>query len=279
MNLASILQSWNKAILTFFAQGLELIGWYDGPNFLYFVILAIVVEYLVEKYWIYDDIERLDNEYESRLILIRDRLICLIAYWIFSNQFYTIVGLNFKVLQMYDPTFFDIQRIFYTDNFQFFSFLNETSPLSGTFISIVVYKYVLRRRNGFDTFWLDPTKRMEWHGNLIPPLKHMVRYHWCLCWLFSIYIACITECVDILFFFSYPNSIGIEQWKSFIYVVYYIGTFIFSTGPIFALLGLRPYFPPLHSAIVNQVGIWCPPGCKQPDAFGELDDKFKKFRF
>ena len=98
-----------------------------------------------------------------------------------------------KVPEVY---FFKCMRLWVKQHWAAQSYLSFNLPLLIPFFNVIIYRQIVRRRNGYDTIWLDHFKRFEWHGGKIPPLKHFVRYNWGVAWLLDVFSTLIIEVFD-----------------------------------------------------------------------------------
>lgn len=265
----------------FCEQMVEFLIRYDGPSFLFWAFGLI----WYERKFLDKTINITDQEYLCRQILLRDRMFSLMAYYLFCQQFFDHFSSILRINHIYEIAPLTAIRFWINRHFVMFSYVIVKFPYAIPFFTVVVYRFIVRRRNGYDTIWLDYLKRFEWHDKPIPPLKHVVRYNWAMAWLLEVFGAAIVEITDVSVGF-FPHDQALIMHTFIIYVVYYLGSFFYIEGALCALLGLRCWCPFLHRAVSNQVGLYNPPGRFQPKSqfqadFDPTDDNnpYFKFRF
>ena len=260
----------------------------DGPSFFYWAGIIIYLENKMVHSPREFSIE--GDEYLARRILLRDRLFAFFGYYIFSQQFYFNFGILYDLYELkYEIPIFGMVRKWVTFHWTIITYLNLRWPLAINFIILVGYRQVVRRRNAYDTIWLDRLKLFEWHALPIAPLKHFVRYNFAMSWFLESFSSVIFEVFQI-FAFIFTQDTAFIFRNFLIQFLYYAGSIGYIVGATCALLGLRPWFPFMHRPIVNNVGLYNPPGdngtgydCQPKDFDGgdafDDDNPYYKFRF
>jgi hypothetical protein len=234
----------------------------------------------------------------SRTIFLRDRVMSVLAYYCFVPAFLS----HFVSLEK-APTFkgnpwpfnhyYEYEkwvRMFCNHHCKLTYVLGMLSPLTVPFFSLIAYRYIVRRRNGYDTIWMDHLKRFHWHGSPIPTLKHLVRYHWGAAWftdLTAIFATALINLFNELMVGIYAGSYGLAKFADcgVMYCFYYFGITFYIIGVFFAIMGLRSYTPFIHWLATNQVGAYNPEGHKKKRRAGkgfnavDSSDYFYKFFF
>ena len=287
--LISVQFNFTRAFITvwlFFAKLWHIIEFRDGPNLLFWAFGIIYFEARLMK-----KVEPglsivTGQEFLARRILFRDRIFAFLGYYVFSQQFFDHFRVYLKLHKVPEVYFFKCMRLWVKQHWAAQSYLSFNLPLLIPFFNVIIYRQIVRRRNGYDTIWLDHFKRFEWHGGKIPPLKHFVRYNWGVAWLLDVFSTLIIEVFDVSACLI-DREVGLLFQPLVISSVYYAGATFYLIGGLCSLLGLRAWCPPLHRPVSNQVGLYNPPGRIQPlnsqfqEDFDPLDNnnKYYKFRF
>jgi len=299
LNIFSKISTDYEEILKTLSYGIKnvtnLICNFDGPSFLFYAIGISIIESILLKFTKDSSVLVVSDEFLARRILVRDRLCAFCAYYLYGQQFFQQFSMllrNHNLVAYEKSAPFILKyvysiRCFVATHWVLYSFYLMKFPYLAPVTTILMFKYILRRRNGYDTIWLDPTKRFEYHNQAWPTFKHFVRYNWCVAFLLDVSASCsiqITETAGM--FFDRSDGIWMYQWV--IYYVYMITVVFFCIGAGCSLLGLRGWCPFLHRQVTNQVGVYNPPGRIQSnygeldlDDFDPLDDNnpYYKFRF
>jgi hypothetical protein len=234
----------------------------------------------------------------SRTIFIRDRVMSVLAYYCFVPAFLS----HFNPIEI-GPQLKDFPwpfhyylgyekwvRMFCNQNWKFTYVLAKIFPLTIPIFSLIAYRYIVRRRNGYDTIWMDHLKRFHFHGGPIPTLKHLVRYHWGTAWftdLMAIFATALINLFSELIVGLAASLYGLAKYGNCAveYCFYYFGITFYIFGVFFAIIGLRSYTPFVHWLATNQVGCYNPDGHDKKrrggQGFKPLDssDYFYKFFF
>lgn len=274
------------SVYLFFSKLGQIITYLDGPNLLFWAAAIIYVEARLMKKVEPGESIVTGQEYLARRILFRDRIFAFLGYYVFSQQFFDHFRVYLRLHSVPEIYFFKLVRLWVKQHWAAQSYIAFNLPLLIPFLNVIIYRQIVRRRNGYDTIWLDHFKRFEWHGGKIPPLKHFVRYNWGVAWLLDVFATLVIEVFDVSACLV-SRDVGLLFQPIVISSVYYAGASFYLIGALCSLLGLRAWCPPLHRPVSNQVGLYNPPGRIQPlnsqfqEDFDPLDDnnKYYKFRF
>ena len=259
---------------------------YDGPYLWYWALGLIFLEARLLNESEPEDVQITGSDFQTRRILLRDRMFALIGFYLFSQQFFGNYAQFFSSYRIEDIAIFAQCRMWVATHWLLYSRLVQENPQQSMVGIIFIYRQIIRRRNGFDTIWIDFLKRYEWHNpGGIPPLKHFVRYNWCMAWFLEVFTSGLTQLVSLTSILA-PPEVAMQFQQFIITLLYHGGTCFFVIGIFCSILGLRAWCPFLHVPVSCQVGYFNPPGRTQPasneqadfDPYDE-DNPYMKFRF